>query len=98
MRTKEFVGPDGKIYSEHTPEEGSFLTYFGGSRWLIAFPINDRLDQNYYFWGDHLPVGAEEWRILNFGKHQSFPANFEIAEGMRSRIGQDSPLGCSTYG
>jgi hypothetical protein len=77
MRSKKFIGPDGKSYSEQKPEEGRFLTYFDGSTWLITFPISEALDRNYYFCGDRLPVTAQEWKIHHVGKNNPFPACVE---------------------
>jgi hypothetical protein len=77
MRNKKFVGPDGKTYLEHKPEEGSFLTYFDGSTWLITFPSGRDLDRSYYFYGDRLPVTSRDWRISHVGKPSPFPAFVE---------------------
>ena len=71
---QEFVDPDEKMYPEHKPEKGSFLTYFDGSTWLITFPIGDELDRSYYFYGDRLPVTARDWRIQHVGNQSPFPA------------------------
>ena len=43
MTTHIFVGPDGKAYSENKPEEGGFLSYFDGCKWLITFPVKNSL-------------------------------------------------------
>ena len=77
MRNKKFVGPDGKTYLEHKPEEGSFLTYFDGSTWLITFPLGKELDRSYYFYGNRLPATARDWKIQHIGNRGNFPACFE---------------------
>jgi hypothetical protein len=77
MRDNKFVGPDGKTYLEHKPEEGSFLTYFDGSTWLITFPIGRGLNRSYLFYGDRLPIAAREWRIHHVVKRDPFPAYVE---------------------
>ncbi len=76
MTTHTFVGPDGKAYSENKPEEGGFLSYFDGCKWLITFPIRNGLARSYYFFfGDRLPSSPKDWEVRHIATTNSpFPA------------------------
>ncbi len=79
MTTHVFVGPDGKAYAEHKPEEGGFRAYFDGCKWLITFPVRNSLAHcHHYFAGENLPTSASQWvvRLLVSGNHR-FPAYIE---------------------
>ena len=78
MTTHVFVGPDGKAYSENKPEEGGFLSYFDGCKWLITFPIDNGFARRcYFFFGDRLPASAKDWEIRCLSANDTFPAFVE---------------------
>jgi hypothetical protein len=77
MTTNVFVGPDGRAYAEHKPDEGGFLSYFDGCSWLITFPINQGLERSYVFLGETLPTSASQWKIRLVNTHSPFPAFIE---------------------
>lgn len=78
MTTHIFVGPDGKAYSESKPDEGGFLSYFDGCKWLITFPIDNGFASSYYFFfGDKLPSSAGEWKVRHLPVGDKFPAFVE---------------------
>lgn len=78
MTTHTFVGPDGKAYAEHKPEEGGFLSYFDGCMWLITFPVKNGLARSYYFFfGQQLPSSSEQWEMRLVSTNSPFPAYIE---------------------
>ncbi len=78
MTTQTFVGPDGKAYAEHKPEEGGFLSYFDGCMWLITFPVKNSLAQScYFFLGDRLPCSAKQWQMKMISSNNAYPAHIE---------------------
>jgi hypothetical protein len=77
MTVNTFVGPDGKSYSENKPEEGGFLYYFDGCMWLISFPAHQNSGHGFYFYDDHLPTSAEDWKLQRFNTRKPFPAFIE---------------------
>jgi hypothetical protein len=81
MTTHTFVGPDGKAYSENKPEEGGFLSYFDGCKWLITFPVKNGLERSYYFFfGDRLPSSAGQWEVRLVGTPSPFPAYIQACQ------------------
>lgn len=78
MTTHTFVGPDGKAYAEHKPEEGGFLSYFDGCKWLITFPVRNSMARSYhFFFGEQLPTSANQWVIRLVSTNSRFPAYIE---------------------
>ena len=81
MTTHTFVGPDGKAYAEHKPDEGGFLSYFDGCKWLITFPVKNGLERSYYFFfGEKLPTTPTEWEIRSVGTPSPFPRYIQACE------------------
>jgi len=78
MTTHTFVGPDGKAYAEHKPEEGGFLSYFDGYKWLITGPVRNSMAHScHYYFGEQLPTSASQWVIRLVSSNSRFPAYIE---------------------
>lgn len=81
MSTLTFVGPDGKAYSENKPEEGGFLSYFDGCKWLITFPVKNGLARSYYFFlGEQMPSSPSQWEVCCVGSETPFPAYIQSCQ------------------
>lgn len=81
MTAYTFVGPDGKAYCENKPEEGGFLSYFDGCKWLITFPFRGGFEKShYFFFGDQLPSSARQWTIRAISTQSPFPAYIQACE------------------